>query len=69
MKQSIRYVNRNGIERVFKTETNILNGEQMYWIENDPAMYHGKKRDVKKIIKNIISEFKIIGYNNSGLDV
>jgi len=45
----------------FKTETNTLNGNQMWWFDERPwQMFYGNKRDVKGVIKDIKESCKVI---------
>lgn len=60
MEQIIRYINQQSVEKVFRTQTNPLNGRQMYWIDGEAAMYHGTKKHVEGVIKHLIEHNQII---------
>ena len=68
MKESVRFINMTGRECVFKTETNPLNGSQMFWIEPYVSMYAGSKRFVREQINAICKNNRVIKHDKNGLE-
>ena len=56
-KDEIKFIDKQGVDCTFKTETNPLNGNQMWWIDPYIGMYASNKQNVKSIMKDIRENF------------
>lgn len=58
--EEFKFISLKGEVLTFKTETNTLNGNQMWWFDERTDMYYGNKSHVKDVIRDIKESCKVV---------
>jgi len=60
-KETFKFISLQGERLTFRTETNSLNGRQMWWFEEKKTrMYYGTRDQVMDVIRDIKKSCEVV---------